>query len=65
MTDENSTALIRRIEELLAQAVGDEGKLRRALSIAAEANRTPAGQRRNKLHRIAWMLVSRALEAGQ
>ena len=64
MAEGNTTALIMRIEELLASTVGDETKLRRALSLAAEAHRTPHGQRRNKLTRDAWELVTQALENG-
>jgi hypothetical protein len=64
MADDNPTALIRRIEELLKSPTANEAKLRRAMSLAAEATRTPAGQRRNKLYRDAWELVTQALENG-
>jgi hypothetical protein len=43
-------ALIRVIEAALEQG-GDETKLRRALSLAAEASRTPVSDRRDELVR--------------
>jgi hypothetical protein len=54
--------LIERIEEILRHSGADEGKLRRALSLAAEAVRTPHGQRKRKLIRDARELLRQALE---
>lgn len=62
MADDNLTALIERIEELLGTA--DEAKLRRALSLAAEATRTPASERRDELIRDARELMRQASEPG-
>jgi hypothetical protein len=63
--DDNPTALIGRIEELLKSPTADEARLRRALSLAAEAARTPAGQRRHELLRDARELMRQSLEGGQ
>ena len=46
-------ALIRVIEDTLQEPGGDETKLRRALSLAAEAIRTPVSERRDELVRNA------------
>jgi hypothetical protein len=54
--------LIERIEEILRHSGADEGKLRRALSLAAEAVRTPHGGRKRKLIRDARELLRQALE---
>ena len=58
MADDNLTALIERIEALLC--LGDDAKLRRALSLTAEATRTPASDRRDELVRDARELMRQA-----
>lgn len=58
MADGNFTALIDRIEVLLQ--LGEDPKLRRALSLAAEATRTPASERRDELIRDARELMRQA-----
>ena len=59
MADDNLTALIERIEAL-QRTVPDEIKLCRALSLAAEATRTPASDRRDELIRDARELMRQA-----
>jgi hypothetical protein len=61
MADDNLTALIDRIEDLLRNAPENEAKLRRAMSLAAEATRTPASDRRDELVRDARELMRQAL----
>jgi hypothetical protein len=60
MADDNLTALIERIEDLLQSAPETEVKLRRAMSLAAEATRTPASERRDELIRDARELMRQA-----
>ena len=60
MADDNLTALIERIEAMLRNAPEAEAKLRRALSLAAEATRTPASDRRDELVRDARELMRQA-----
>jgi hypothetical protein len=64
MADDNLTRLIEHIEELLKSTSANETKLRRALSLAAEASRTPAGARRIELIRDARELMRQAREGG-
>jgi hypothetical protein len=54
-----AAALIEELERLLERG-GDEGKLRRAMSLAAEAIRMPAGDRPRKLLRDARELLRQA-----
>jgi proline dehydrogenase len=62
MNTDEPAKLIERIEKLLAEH-DNVTKLRRALSLAAEAARTPASERRDELMRDARELLRRALGA--
>jgi hypothetical protein len=67
MTDSaTEAALVEQIEAALRElAPGvDEGKLRTALSVAAQALRTPKGYRRARLFRDARALYLAAHEGG-